>query len=368
MKALGTCLIALAALLNHAVHAQSAFTIVGPEYKDVPGQVFEIPNMPRIRNQRPLGLCQAFAGATLLQKQYCDQEKISNCAQIPANEEISPLHVWSYISTNIAGQTKGERHNHRHISIDNLAGVFEENKGKIFSGAIILNMRKDGISLCSEANFSYDQFMSRFGQSEESVRAILSQLKRTYEAQKARLEAEPSNLCESCLKETAIVLSTVLSRPLTTDVDLRMVKRGLTRENFGEFLFESFFYKCDKISMKFPIFRYFPGIGESASKQQLKQKIAEVIKSGHPIAFNSLCVDKSAKDGCGTHEIIISGFKKTCTSSGKCIDQLKVHNSWGQSWQNQYTNSGWINADNLVNSFLAEPVTGQALVWLQNPN
>ena len=73
-------------------------------------------------------------------------------------------------------------------------------------------------------------------------------------------------------------------------------------------------------------------------------------------------------DGCGTHEIIISGFKKTCTSSGKCIDQLKVHNSWGQSWQNQYTNSGWINADNLVNSFLAEPVTGQALVWLQNPN
>ena len=241
MKALGTCLIALTALLNHAVHAQSAFTIVGPEYKDVPGQVFEIPNMPRIRHQGMLGLCQSFAGATLLQKQYCDQEGIANCAQLTANEEISPLHVWSYISTNYFGKEPGPRENHRHVEIENMVRVFSENKGKIGSVTAILNMKKDGISLCSEANFSYDQFMSKFGQSEESVSAILSKLKRTYEAQKARLEAEPSNLCESCLKETAIVLSTVLSRPLTTDVDFRMVKRALTRETFGEFLFESFF-------------------------------------------------------------------------------------------------------------------------------
>ena len=120
--------------------------------------------------------------------------------------------------------------------------------------------------------------------------------------------------------------------------------------------------------MKYPDGRVFPAVGSSATKQQLKNKIAEVVKNGYPVGLNSLCVDKSAKDGCGAHELVVSGFKKTCNAAGKCIDQLKVHNSWGQGWQDQYTNNGWVNADDLLNRYEAETITKQAIVWLQNPN
>lgn len=349
-------------------NAQSAFTKVSAEYQDVAGSVSEVPNMPRIRSQDSLGLCQSFAGATLLQKQYCDQEKVSNCSQVSANEEISPLHVWSYISTNKVSQEAGLKENHRHVSIENLAKVFGENVSKVGSVTAFNNMKKDGISLCSEGNFPFDQFANKYGQSEEAMSAILSNLKSTYETQKAKMEAQSTEACDSCLKDTAMALNNVLPKPLTSDTDLKVVKRGLAKDTFGEFLFESFFYKCDKISMKFPDGRVFPAVGNTATKQQLKNKIAEVVKNGYPVGLNSLCVDKSAKDGCGAHELVVSGFKKSCNTAGKCVDQLKVHNSWGQGWQDQYTNNGWVNADDLLNRYEAEPITKQAIVWLQNPN
>ena len=120
--------------------------------------------------------------------------------------------------------------------------------------------------------------------------------------------------------------------------------------------------------MKFPDGRVFPAVGDTANHQQLKNKIGEVIRKGYPVAFNSLCVDKSYKDGCGGHELVISGFKTTCNAAGKCIDQLKVHNSWGQLWQDRYTNKGWVHADDLINRYEADVITKQAIVWLQNPN
>ena len=350
------------------VYAQSAFTKVSAEFKDVAGSVSEVPNMPRIRSQDSLGLCQSFAGATLLQKQYCDQKKVANCSQLPASKEISPLNVWSFISTNKVGQKEGESENHRHVSIENLVKVFKENEGKVGSGKAIANMKKDGISLCSEANFPFDQFANKYGQSEEAMNAILGKLKKTYEVQKTKMEAQSTETCDTCLKETAMVLNEVLPAPLASKDDMEIVKGALKKDTFGEFLFNAFFDSCDNISMKFPEGKIFPPAGESATKLQVKSKILEVVKNGYPVAINSICADRSVKDGCGYHELIISGVKKTCNAAGKCIDQVKVHNSWGQGWQDQFTNNGWVSADDLVNNLAADPMKTSALVWLQNPN
>lgn len=71
---------------------QPAFVKVPPEYKDGP-EVFVVPNMPRIRDQGPLGLCQSFSAATMLQHYLCSVKGLKNCAEIKPVIEISPLSV-----------------------------------------------------------------------------------------------------------------------------------------------------------------------------------------------------------------------------------------------------------------------------------
>lgn len=348
-----------------------AFEKVSTDYNTVVEES-EVPNMPRIRSQDSLGLCQSFSGATMLQHQYCVVYKIQDCSKISSSVEISPLNVWSYLTPNKAGQELGVRENHTHVNIKDQATVSRENKGFLIPLLAILNMVKaavgksDGFRLCSEKAFPFDQFANKYGQSEEAMNTILSKLDDVYQTQRKKIistEASATEVCNECLQATITEVNQILPRPLSVESNSKLVERSLRKETFGEFLYEIMFSKCGDITMPIPKIGEFPEAGKSSTKQELKNKLIEVLKTKTPVSYGPICVDRSAADKCGQHNIVISGYKKVKNSNGDVKELFKIQNSWGEEWQKASTNDGWVDSKGIIDNYFSEKVVNSSLYW-----
>ena len=348
--------------------AQPAFVKVPPEYKDGP-EVFVVPNMPRIRDQGPLGLCQSFSNATLLQHFYCKVEKVKYCSAVDADEEISPIHFWSYLTPSRPGLEAGYKENHRHLNIQDMDAVFKSNKGLLVPINAFINMKNSaqkrgvGLYLCSEEGFDYEKFLDKAGRTPGEIRATLDRLAEIYRKQRDRLLQ--SERCGDCVRVVVEELSRVWPKPISFEKYSGRVEFALRKESFGEFLFEVLDSQCSDVSMPIPDFVRFPRTGETSSKLEMKAKIIEGIKQGAPVSVGPICVQRSAADGCGKHAIVVSGYKKLCGLDGRCErEAFKVHNSWGEKWQENYTKDGWVDADVLVNAYPEERVENGSIYWL----
>lgn len=93
-------------------------------------------------------------------------------------------------------------------------------------------------------------------------------------------------------------------------------------------------------------------------EQPTPEKIIEMCKS---LLLQDVPVSLLIED----HALVISGIKEACNKEGKCEILLKVVNSYGQSWQNQYDN-GWLKASALINSSMKH--TGPKLTWITPAN
>lgn len=276
------------------------------------------------------------------------------------------------------GLERGIRENHRHINILDRKAVSAANKGFLLAANIIINLnnsaikKQDAVRVCSERAFSLDEFIGKNGrQTREEMQKTLQRLDGVYQEQrKAFLEAEIALApgCEACLQKVIDEMNTILPRPLSVESNSKALERALRKESFGEFLYELVFRQCGDITMPISGVHAFPMPGKEANRSELKSKMIEVIKMGYPVSYGAICVERSAPDGCGQHNIVVSGYKKMCDPASRCDKEaFKVHNSWGSEWQAEFTNDGWVDADTLINAYFRDAVGNGSIFWLTQP-
>lgn len=123
----------------------------------------------------------------------------------------------------------------------------------------------------------------------------------------------------------------------------------------------------DNLDVKyFPIDKKTDGrVAGDIKKTYLKQSIdiiKKVLADGRVISV-SVCLGHWVKNDCDNgHSVVINGYKQLCDVSGRCIDMVKVINSWGSDWQKQF-NNGWVEARSLLES---NNFSQGSLVWLED--
>ncbi|MFZ3229352.1 MAG: hypothetical protein WA160_04030 [Pseudobdellovibrio sp.] len=111
--------------------------------------------------------------------------------------------------------------------------------------------------------------------------------------------------------------------------------------------------------------------------------IKNVLKKGYPININ-ICLAPENNPDCLypspaqvkggavswpnkkppiglSHEVVIVGLKKMRVNN-VCKEYIKIHNSWGQGWQNS-NSDGWVDADKIISRIRNKP---GSLVWLDD--
>ncbi len=313
----------------------ATYVVPSPGYSDVVNSIIEIPNMPRIRNQHHLGICHAFSATALAQKFYCDLQKIQNCSEATPEKEISPLSVLSFSKIDKKKALENILINDRSLDLK---------KG----GYAFLNLwnAQESFSFFQEACFPFDQFLEKYGKSEEMMDLTISRLERFYNKNKRlSTETDVAEACPSCIQEENEVKNLVAS-VFPEDKYRNKIEYGLTKNSFPEFLYETLFAAgCRKINMPSPQVNLYPDFNQEVTDSELVNKIKEVLASGVPIQISNVSsVRNNVKEN---HHFVISGFKKVCWPNGECLDLVKAHNSWGKEWQDK-TKGGWIVLNNLL--------------------
>ena len=332
-------------LLCNSQGALAQYVILGPGFVDVPGSVIEVPNMPRIRDQKHMGICWGVAATVLAQKYYCDLQQIGDCANLPPEREISVLDLMSWEMLDEEYKKEGRASNDRKIrfGLDRGGGVAWAPLAK----------SQNNFAFKRESCFPLDQFYEKFGASKEALAITMSRLQLffdTYKIQRGTGEFDYKTIqaqeCTSCSAELIAARKLVfemfpLDKPGANYGN--KIWFGLTKSTLDHFMYEVLFAAgCKVIPMPSPTVHIFPGLGQHASSQELTEKLKKMLRLGISVGIQNV------RTGDGWHTFVISGYKKVCGAEHKnCHELIKAHNSWGENWQKS-ANGGWIRWDDIL--------------------
>lgn len=320
----------------------------------------EILNFPSIRSQDGVGLCYAFSAAQLLNHHYC-AEKGLDCSK--EENQLSVLEVSAYYEYYTRSIAEGGR-----------------------AGDILSNFsakRKNG--LYTEKCLPFEKLAhqspsirgDRQGEAYRKLRGIFAM-------EPAKLDYE-QQLCHA--REIKEIL------PLSKDLD------GII-EAYNSHTIEQFVYnvtakdECLEQGGKVDIPQYhtqsYPPRGTKPTVKDTIEHLEKVLLNDIPVSMSICSYDSCdpsdpascgvienncasndfrcqkytvAEGRCGGHAITITGIKEVCGSRG-CKTLLKVHNSYGQSWQDQ-NNDGWLEAEPLIEKALVRlPVSYKFLDYI----
>ncbi|MFS4459479.1 hypothetical protein [Bdellovibrio sp. HCB2-146] len=331
----------------------SPFTLISKTQKEV-CEPTEIANMPRVRSQDSLPICDSFSSATVLQYQICKINKIDNCAGVSRDLEISPLSTLAWTHTD-KGAGVHETRNHQNLN-------FYANAG---GATDALSNSSKSFTFISDACFPIDQLANSFGDNaDDRIRNVVEKIEKEY--MRAKTE---SGYCEDCLKGAALEMG------ITTSLEDLRSKVSASKEQDdtpAEFLYRLMLKGCTKgqISLrpsKTPKFNMFPPSKDSYTG--LINKIKEVLSSKNPLTFDGVCLQYEGKKCVKGHSVVISGYRKVCKQNSdcktECREVLKVQNSWGADWQKQ-NDDGWVDAKSLLSYVTDNPDLMQnSLAWYQ---
>lgn len=321
----------------------------------------EIQNMPPVKTQDTMGECRAFSLATIIQKFICDNtkpkdpsKKITECNPPTSDREISYFGMMIYTNSILA----------------NARTLQPNQKEQIRTDSIITKIATSGDGYVLESCKPFDKLANNFSfynsRGDKKAEAFLTYTQELY-SKRSKTEAAAVEDCPECLKQ--------LSNMTGLDESVINLKQALSKKSYDEFLYTLFFADCKlrEVSRGFRQVKY-PQESSKLSNEDLKNRIRQGLNADHPVLFPNLCMEKvDDKGNCNSgHSIVISGFKKICCND-KCTDIFKVHNSWGQDWQDR-NNDGWVSADNLLDSTIwasdsvgtkERKVPGGSVIWLE---
>lgn len=307
-----------------------------------------VPNMPLVQSQDTLGICFGFSAGACAQQYYCQRRKL-NCQNLPPEKKISPLQMAAYST--------------EEDTTDVLAYTAIPNSGNT-ARALIVGMTEEKMAF-ADSCFPWDKFVSKYSDDPKAIDALFKKLRDAYKQQKTE-----GTTCLDCLSNT-----------LNNDFDLKIdnikLLEALGTKTYQHFLYSIFFkhdssqpYCNDVIDFGFSAaVGTFPKEGTTADYDSAMKTIKDVINMDTPVNLGGICMEKqNGKCACvptesGTclearHGVAISGYRKACRKAPECknqcnksgcyVESLKVHNSWGQSWQKQF-DDGWVDARTLLN-------------------
>lgn len=322
--------------------------------------LIEIQNMPPIKTQDTMGDCRAFSLAAVIQKFICDNtkpkdpnENITKCNPPPPERAISYFGMMIYTNSILA----------------NAKTLQPNQKDQIRTDSIIAKITDASDGFVLESCKPFDQFTANFSfynnSGDKKAMAFLSYTKQLYDTL-GNTDATAIKDCPECLEQ--------LSNMTGFEANAINLKQALSKKSYDEFLFTLLFADCKlrEVSRGFRQITY-PQETSKVSNEDLKNRIKQGLNANHPVLFPYLCLEskENGNDCKYGHSVVISGFKKICCGD-KCTDLFKVHNSWGQDWQDR-NKGGWVSADNLLNQTQREydpntkeqVVTGGSVIWLE---
>lgn len=306
--------------------------------------------MPRVTSQDGLGICYAHVGATMMQFENCKAHKV-DCASLPESQLFSPLDLTRLKAPKEGEEIEEGRAYYEGLNVDG---------GNPHNVAIIgaLATRR----AASEECVSLDRILSKMssrGEAVEAQNAMWMRLKRHFEAAKKMTQGKEN--CPECLDQIYATAVDKIQPEIQENLDIKAdnvkIAKAFATETFEKFLDElTGAYRCRRAHQIVAFENYdsltylfYPKEG-SATPQQIKSKVKEVLKTGHPLALAGVCLGNEAASSCkpdNFHSVVVAGHRQICNAQGKCRESFKVINSWGKSWQDQY-DGGWVDADTLL--------------------
>lgn len=285
----------------------------------------EISNFPTVRTQDGTPLCYAFSATQLLNYQYCKKNDL-DCSH-PANQmsvldvakhhEFTPTLREGGFPEEILSRIKGYGvHSERCLPFERLAHQNPQKKGDKYGEA-------------------YDELAAIYG--------------------KARGAAYATKACYAKRVQNILPFSK----------DTHEIVR-LLDQSYG---YEEFIYNAAvkdtacRQSRKMRVGGYhvytFPEkrSGKNPSREEYLEQFEKLLLNDIPVSMKICSEDAynpdtdssgelGTNDNCGGHAITVTGIKEVCNFKG-CDTLLKVQNSYGQTWQDNY-NDGWLEAGPLI--------------------
>ena len=311
--------IALLFLSAYSIAFGSAYVLPGPGFKEKAAH--EIQNFPPVRSQDGVGLCYAFSSTALLNYEYCKQNGL-DCKD-PKNQ-LSVLDVSAHY-----------KYFEKAISIGGIPGD------------LLSNLKAQSLmGLYTEECLPFELLAHKDADNRHAAQMeAIRELKRIFNMQPRRLDDDR----KACLaREIQGIL------PIQKDV-------GEIMDAYYANSPEQFIYqvavkdecKDERKRVKAPNFHVgqYPRRSEAsqANAESTLAKIEKLVLNDIPVSL-SICSSEFFSPGnpqsCGPHALTVTGVKESCLQNN-CVTLLKVHNSYGQIWQER-NNDGWVEADSLI--------------------
>ncbi len=295
-------------------------------------------DMPNYRSEDSLGICFADTVATAVDKANCHTLKIS-CSQMEDRDKASTLDLASF--GNNEDSSKSE------VLVGSAKNISE---GGSVNAAMINAMFKAG-HVTNENCASFDKLVSKPGSPADVQRLQQYAWTRLKENYKQYLTLNKN--CTSCLDNFAATAAEQLNQDFGIKKDPIDILKAFAQKSYLKLIDQLFIDpECRKVSQQVRLanpnqtLQVFPKTGKTNYAQSLQQ-IKTVLSTDVPVIIPAYCTDDKIPSNINScvagHSFLISGYRKVCKANNTCRDLVKVHNSWGQSWQEQH-NGGWVDA------------------------
>lgn len=343
----------------------AAFTVFSNLKQIDPSSYKEIQNMPRVWSQSALGVCFGCAAAVIAQKFACDTDKKIKalnlpCNQLPPEKEISMLAMVAWAETNKPNQVANDSTNHKNITL-----YSDRTKGNLVTNALISSMNT--FSFMPESCYPMRLLLEKYGKNNNSFEPAYFKLKESYNGIKKMFVGNAS--CPECLANFHREVNLALNKKFSIEA----VNAALSKDTFPTFLYSLLFHGCDEITFREkPRVKAGPEFDTTLRKDAVLNIIKEIIDQSRPVLVEDLCTQttKDKKKCIVTHTLVVSGYRVVCPAanyaSSFCRPQVKIHNCWGQAWQDA-NNDGWVDGKFFVDhiNYGKDYISEGKLSWLE---
>lgn len=339
------------------------FTIDESQYKTNPTSLLEVTNMPPVRSQDSIGICYAFTAAAAIDAANCKIAQ-KDCSKITNKEKASVLDLARY-STETADTDSSSK-----ASAPLSGGIAEGGDPTL----ALYNAAFENGAFIRESCAPFDQIISKIASPSQTLELqaqAWERLKLTYSQYKKKYEE-----CKQCAADYAATATEKIKQDFNLQRSNDEILKAFAAGSYSEFL-DSLLIpsKCKgsareltNLSGRWEI-NLFPKKKKDKNYNAALGKIKDILKSKNPVIVNTYCAADDKPSNMAAckgrlHSFLITGYRKVCDSNNKCKEAIKIHNSWGQAWQDQNDN-GWVDAKSVLDrTYYAD----NSLSWLQEKN
>lgn len=342
---IGAALAVVAILMQGTpVRAQvHGFSRIPIQFSEVQDEIL-VPNMPAIRDQHQAPLCYTYAAAVLIEHAICREDHL-DCKALSSERRPSVLDLSKFaVDVKTIGRGIAPTDAREYPKTIVTTATIDRT---LLPLVVLDNLFTSGGMIAKESCAPAEQYFARDPELLQRLAfhwVAHERLRRTNRVSAAEYAASAS------LEIEALVQNSSASDLIA----------AFGAKSQGEYFYQVLVpKKCARAANVVQFYtankqlEYWPRNGEVAQYATSLRTIKGVLTTKVPVVL-SVCTLRQATKECANedgsetraHAIAVSGFRRACKES-QCIDALKVHNSWGETWQREH-GDGWVDARDLL--------------------